>query len=94
MVTPDWVLDSIDVGKVQDESLYHPTCLKFKSKHHSQNSRSSPSLQKHSGDDGDDGDGDADVGEQEGDTSEGKHDLPTTSGSLLLSALLCTRQSA
>ena len=85
MVTPDWVLDSIDVGKIQDESLYHPTCLKFKSKHHPRNSRSSPSLQKYSGDDGD-----ADVGEQEEDTNEGERDtqsLLTTSGRSFLSVV-------
>ena len=43
VVTPDWVLDSIDTGKLQDEALYHPTCLKLKGSHHGQTSRLSPS---------------------------------------------------
>ena len=53
VVTPDWVLDSIDAGKRQDEALYHPTCLKLKGSHHGRGSRSSPSssVQKCNGDD-------------------------------------------
>lgn len=54
VVTPDWVLDSIDAGKRQDESLYHPTCLKLKGSsgggHHGQPGHASPSLLKCNGD--------------------------------------------
>ena len=50
VVTPDWVLDSIDAGKRQDETLYHPTCLKLKGSHHNRSGHSSPSLMKCNGD--------------------------------------------
>ena len=51
VVTPDWILDSIDAGQKQDEALYHPTCLKLKGSHHVQTtSLSSPTLQRCNGD--------------------------------------------
>ncbi len=53
VVTPDWILDSIDAGQKQDEALYHPTCLKLKGSHQHQGqttSLSSPTLQRCNGD--------------------------------------------
>ena len=51
VVTPDWILDSIDAGQRQEETLYHPTCLRLKgSSHHAQTTRlSSPSSQRCNG---------------------------------------------
>ena len=82
VVTPDWVLDSIDAGKRQDEAIYHPTCLKLKSSHHTRGSPHSPSLQKCNGDDGV-----ANVGEQEnGSKHDAQSPLPA-SGDVGFSAL-------
>ena len=52
VVTPDWILDSIDAGQKQDEALYHPTCLKLKGSHHhaQATSLSSPTPQRCNGD--------------------------------------------
>ena len=69
MVTPDWILDSVDAGQKLDESLYHPTCLKLKGSHHARTtSLSSPTLQQRCN--GDTTAAAAATGEQEGERKE------------------------
>ena len=80
MVTPDWILDSIDAGQKQDEALYHPSCLRLKGSHHHHartTSLSSPTLQRCNGD----SNTAAATGEEERDREEEKNETQTdTSG--------------
>ena len=73
VVTPDWILDSIDAGQRQDEALYHPTCLKLRGSHHVRTtSLTSPTIQRCNGDVTA-----ADAEEKEGNREEEKKETQT-----------------